>query len=221
MTNFLRRLLPTREPSAQSIRVTLGKLNAKLPSLHEAVRQAAYDLAAEAEGAEDRLRDARTELTAAEQRLTDLALALSVAEGREAEQRAAQEREHRRAVVDQVLVHLQARDAAGARLQTALGEVVASYRAMISAVDEARRSAGAVQLPIEAGGLGLDQIKRMVATETWRQGGDGSIGSAVAFPGARAPTASSVNDPASLPPLVDQLAASTDYVREFLGGDNV
>lgn len=219
MSNFLRRLLPAHEPSAQSIRVTMGKLNAKLPGLHEAVQQAAYLVAAEADGAGDRLRDARTELSAAEQRLTDLALALSVAESREAEHRAAQEREHRRAVVDRVLVHLETRDSAGSRLQSALGDVMKAYREMISAVDEARRAAGAVQLPVDAGALGLDQIKRLVASETWRQGGDGSIGSAVAFPGARAPTASSVNDPGSLPPLVDQLAASTDYLRQYLGAD--
>ena len=213
---------PPSSQSVQSVSTALGMARQKLDQLEAAVKLASYEAAdPDDQQAQTRLADAKVARSATKGRIADLAAALEVA--REREQQANQDKlaEERQGVVAAVLGHLSDRDAAGARLQDHLEQAAFAWREMIAANDAALRDAGGVPLPA-AGEVGLGQAKRLVATEMWRAlGGDGDIGSTLAMPLVKAPTAQSVNDPKSLPTLADNLRAATAYVRRHLtGGTN-
>ena len=214
-----------RPPSAQSVQsvsTALGMARQKLEQLEAAVRLASYEAAdPDDQEAQTRLADAKVARSATKSRIADLEAALEVAREREQAKDAETRAAERKAVVDKVLGHLEARDAAGARLQSALGAADQAWRDLVAANDDALRAAGPVELPA-GGATGLNAAKKLVATEMWRAlGGDGDIGSTLAMPLVKAPTAQSVNDPKSLPTLADNLIQATAFVRRHLtGGTN-
>jgi hypothetical protein len=210
---------PAAAPTASDLQARLDDAKAALAQLTADHAQAAYDSIMGVPDAVERHDALAVELAAAAKLIGTLEAAITVAKAREAEAARQRRVEGQKAQIERVTAILHRRAKYAQQLTEAISDAVKAFRLLADNSVRAGIAFPGGDAPLGAM-FGPGQIQKLVAAETYRQGGVPPLSAdpMPSFPGAHVADTYLVGQPDKIPLLLDAIKAANDYAIASMRG---